>query len=401
MTQAYLPPLTPGARRWARFAGVLVLALFLAWLAGELSAVLTPLAIGLVIAYILNPLVTYLERYRISRTVSVALSVLLLLGLAAVLLLLVAAQIFELTISVPARISGAIEALQTTLRNPESAPAWFVELRDWLQLEETRVAAADWLRREGPAIQNYLLGLIGAITAAVGATLANIFVWLSLFVLVPMYALFFLWKFNVLVDVVRDHLPAEYRPTIVDIVSTADRAVADFFRGRLLICIGVGVLSGVGWLLVGVPYSLLLGLLAGAFNLVPYLTLAVLPPALLLAYLDAQAVGANWVVVVSLTMGVYLVVQAIESFVLTPIITGQTSGLHWFTTIVVLLIGAELAGLLGMLLSIPVTSTLKSLATRYVMPEIRRLAAQPEPAPIPSARPSAPPVAAPAGKESR
>ncbi|RMF74919.1 MAG: AI-2E family transporter, partial [Planctomycetota bacterium] len=69
-----------------------------------------------------------------------------------------------------------------------------------------------------------------------------------------------------------------------------------------------------------------------------------------------------------------LVVQAIESFLLTPLIESRSSGLHPVTTVVALLIGGKLAGLLGMLLAIPIASTLKSLGAEWVLPEVRRLA---------------------------
>jgi predicted PurR-regulated permease PerM len=105
-----------------------------------------------------------------------------------------------------------------------------------------------------------------------------------------------------------------------------------------------------------------------------------LPPALLLTYFNAAGAGENWVVAVTLVLIVYLAVQAVESFILTPTIQAKAAGLHPITTVIVLLIGGELAGLLGMLLAIPIASTLKSLATEYLLPELRRLAATKQPA---------------------
>ena len=126
---------------------------------------------------------------------------------------------------------------------------------------------------------------------------------------------------------------------------------------------------------VGIPYSLPLGALAGRLNLVPFMSLLALPPALVLSYLEAAQNDTNWVLPVLLAMGVYMAVQALESFVLTPCIEARSSGLHPITTVVALLIGATWAGLLGMLLAIPIASTLKVFAVEYVLPEIRRLAA--------------------------
>lgn len=172
-------------------------------------------------------------------------------------------------------------------------------------------------------------------------------------------------------------MPADYRDVTVRIVGTIDRAMAEFFRGRVVISLLVGVLTGVGWMWAGVPYGFLLGMLAGILNLVPFISILVLPPALIMRYLAAQAADEPWVMGVLFVVAVFLFVQALESFVFTPIVHGQSTGLHAITTVVALLIGAEMAGLLGMLLAIPVASTIKSLAMEYLMPEIRRLAGLP------------------------
>jgi predicted PurR-regulated permease PerM len=208
----------------------------------------------------------------------------------------------------------------------------------------------------------------------------------SLLVLIPMFTFYFLWRFNAGVHIVHDHLPAAYREGIVHVLTTINGAVANFFRGRLLVSLGVGLASALGWSLVGVPYSLPLGLLAGALNLVPFMSLLALPPVLLFTWVSASD---HWLGPVMLAMGVYLAVQALESFLLSPLIEGQSSGLHPLVIVVALLIGAEVAGLLGMLLAIPLASTLKTLAAEFVLPEIRRLAGHTA-APATASPPAAP-----------
>ena len=130
-------------------------------------------------------------------------------------------------------------------------------------------------------------------------------------------------------------------------------------------------------------------MLAGALNLVPALSFLALPPALLCAFVDALHTSGGWVWPVTYTAAVYIGAQAVESFILAPYVLGQTSGLHPVTTVVVLFMGAELAGILGLLLAIPVASTLKSLAVEVLLPEFRRLAAEPpsETPPGPAAAP--------------
>ena len=352
----YLPPLSDQGRRWVRFGGVIVAAALLGWLLRVLRPVVTPVAVAFAIAYVLNPPVTWLEqRRRIPRAVSISVG-LIVLGLLALLGgFALTVQLIDLAGSADAYFRAAVDYVHQRL------PALTA------RLEPADVAAV--AQQHGLTLGRALFALLGGILSNVGSLL-------TLAVLVPTFAFYFLLRFNEIIVLIRDHLPADYRPTIVHVVRTIDSSIANFFRGRLTVCLIVGLLNGLGWLLVGVKYSLLLGALLGVLNLVPFLSTLALPPALLLAYFGAEG---SWIMPVVATMGVYLAVQAIESFVLTPLIESKSSGLHPITTVIALLVGGQLAGLLGMLLAIPIASTLKSLAGQYLLPEIRRLAGWPTP----------------------
>jgi predicted PurR-regulated permease PerM len=396
----YLPKLSEGGRRWARFFALLVGIALLAWIAMVLRPVLTPIVAALALAYILNPLITWLEKkYRISRAISISIGLAVLLAAGAALLVAGTAQIIQLAGDAPDYTQKAIRWLDQTIpglvsNTPDASPTPArpegADQTDVPPLGATNPAATGEEAAAppgGPELsplgRERLLELVAqhgvsvgrAVIGYIAGVVSNVFYWLSLTLLLPLYTFFFLLRFNELVQTVRDHLPSAYRPTVVRIVTTIDAAISTFFRGRLLVCLAVGTLMGVGWWIVEVPYNLALGALAGILNLVPFLSVLALPPALILTYSHAVDVGANWVGAVSLVLAVYLVVQAIESFVLTPVIESKASGLHPITTVIVLLVGGQLAGLLGMLLAIPITSTLKSLVAEYALPEVRRLAA--------------------------
>lgn len=373
----YLPQLSDRGKRWARFFTLLVALGLAAWVALLLRPILTPLVAALALAYMLNPLVTTLEsRWRIKRVVSISVGLVLLILAGLGLLGAGAAQLVQLAGNVPGYTEGALRWLSQTAPGlfdqpgqPATEPA-----APGARVPATGSSGRDRLiqlaAEHGLALGRTVIGYVARVVS-------NVFYWLSLTVLLPLYTFFFLLRFNDIVRAVRDHLPAAYRPAIVRVVTTIDTAIASFFRGRLIVCLAVGTLTGIGWTVVGVPYPLPLGALAGTLNLVPFLSVLALPPALLLTYLQVSAAGGNWVVPVVLVFVVYLIVQAVESFVLTPVIESRASGLHPITTVIALLIGGQLAGLLGMLLAIPITSTLKSLAAEYALPEIRRLATEP------------------------
>jgi predicted PurR-regulated permease PerM len=394
-----LPRLSEGGRRWARFFALLAAIALLVWIALALRQVLTPIVAALALAYILNPVVTGLERkYNLKRVTSISVGLGLLLLIGGALLTAGTAQVVQLASNFPTYAGDALQWVDETfpglfgpadeepLSNAPGDPAAAADAPPAATtapqaatpeadepLAEPLLTAADreqliaWVSEHGLTVGRSVVGYIGRLVS-------NAFYWLSLTLLLPLYTFFFLLRFNEIVQAVRDHLPSAYRPTVIRIVTTIDGAIATFFRGRLVVCILVGTLIGIGWWIAGVPYNLALGALAGTLNLVPFLSVLALPPALLLTYLDTTAAGGNWVFAMTLVAGVYLAVQAIESFLLTPLIEARASGLHPVTTVIALLIGGQLAGLLGMLLAIPITSTLKSLAAEYALPELRRLA---------------------------
>ncbi len=357
----YLPRLSEPTRRWLRFGALLAAAAALLWLAGLLRGVLTPIAAALALAYILNPAVTRLEHYSIRRVVSVSVGLAAVLTLAALLLLAGALQVIEL--------------IQQAPRYARDLYAWWQATFPHLRL----VMDEALLSQAGEAAQAQALTAAQSLAAGLPGAFSRLVSWLTALVLLPVYSFFFLLYFNNIVRTIREHLPAVYRPTILHIASTIDRCMADFFRGRLLIAVLVGALSGLGWLAAGVPYGLAFGAISIPLQLVPFMGILILPPVLLVTYLEAP--GGAWFWPVLLAFGVYMAVQVLESFVLTPYVYAHSSGLHPITTVVALLAGAELAGVLGMLLSIPVASTLKSLAQEYLMPEVRRLAGAGERAP--------------------
>lgn len=393
-----MPKLSEGGRRWARLFALLAAIALLAWIAVALRQVLTPIVAALALAYILNPVVTGLEKkYNVKRVTSISVGLGLLLLMGGALFTAGTAQIVQLASNFPTYAGDALQWVDETfpglfgpadeepLSNapadpaaadappgataaPEAAtPETNEPLAEPLLTTADREQLIAWVSEHGLTVGRSVVGYIGRLVS-------NAFYWLSLTLLLPLYTFFFLLRFNEIVQAVRDHLPSAYRPTVIRIVTTIDGAIATFFRGRLVVCVLVGALIGIGWWIAGVPYNLALGALAGTLNLVPFLSVLALPPALLLTYLDTTAAGGNWVFAVTLVTGVYLAVQAIESFLLTPLIEARASGLHPVTTVIALLIGGQLAGLLGMLLAIPITSTLKSLAAEYALPEIRRLA---------------------------
>jgi len=382
--QYYLPRLTESAARWVRFGALLLGITAVLFFGYGLRYVLTPIAIALALAYMLNPIIDWLEKHDVSRVVSVSAGLALILTVAGVMLLAATLQVVKLS----QRLPGYVEATQT----------WLAETVPNLYPDTAASAPADsqpasvpresaWppgtARQIGQWAQTYGLPTAGVIASWMGRVASQTGYIITTLILVPVYSFFFMLHFNTIIRMAHDHIPQAYRPTVLRVVTTIDRSISNFFRGRLVVAALVGALNGLGWYVVGVPYAFALGLGAGVLQLVPFMGVLVLPFAMLSAYMESPP--GEWLIPVALAFAVYMAVQALESFVIAPYVDARSSGLHPVTTIVVLMIGAELAGLLGMLLSIPIASTIKSLGIEYALPEIRRLAGieSPKPTPVP------------------
>jgi predicted PurR-regulated permease PerM len=193
--------------------------------------------------------------------------------------------------------------------------------------------------------------------------------------LIPFYFYYFSVHWPSIVGFLRDLVPARERGRVFEIAAEMDRAVAGFVRGRIVICVAMGVMFAVGWQICGVPYGIALGLLIGVFSIVPYLGGVGVPIAVGLLMADqfsleeAQRMSV-WGMLLWPT-AVFVIVQSIEGYVLTPIIAGKATNLDPVTIVVAILAGGTVAGVYGMLLAIPLAACGKIAATRLLLPRIR------------------------------
>ncbi|MSQ82890.1 MAG: AI-2E family transporter [Myxococcales bacterium] len=190
--------------------------------------------------------------------------------------------------------------------------------------------------------------------------------------LVPIYMFFFILVLPDWQQALPNYLPADSRHTWLRVLGRIGAAIAGFVRGRIVVCSIVALLTAVGWLLLGVRLGLLLGLAVGALTVVPLANVIALVPALLICVLDvASGVhGWGWFGAV---IAVYVLGQIAES-VLNPIIVGDAVQLDMVTIIVAFFVGAAVAGLVGLLLAVPVAATLRILAEELVLPRWRQWA---------------------------
>ena len=252
---------------------------------------------------------------------------------------------------------GAPETGSTEPRPPEPHDA---EPRESDPIGQFVREHASMLKNKLPALT--VNGIKAVITGA--GTLAGFLVRL---VLTLFYAFFFMLHFPAIQKAFANWTPRSERQEAVDVFSEIDEVVAGFFRGRLLVCLIAAAVASIGLLISGIDFWLLLGIAAGFLGIIPYVGVALtLIPAVLIALNSEQSLWS--LVGVLITFGV--VQGVVEPFVGPFVISGKVQ-LHPVTVIVAIMAGGVLFGILGMLLAVPVAGILKILARRYLAPTMQ------------------------------
>lgn len=335
----------------AMVATLIIAVAVLGRLAAYFSGVLWPLAVAGILALILRPAITVIEkRLHLHRPAAVVLlyGLFLLLGTAALITVLppLIDQALDFIGYVPTLWSGGAAYLE------QHYPQW-VALFQRQMANPTVRQMADLLAGEAKVV---VANTIPSLQAA-GSGIAGIFSFGAHLAIIPVYLFFFLLARGELAEKLHPHLPflsAGIRDDVVFLTREFIGIIEAFFRGQLLIGLIMGILLAAGFTLIGLKFGLALGLMIGVLNIVPYLgTILGLAVTLPLAFLQPNG---GWGLV-GLVLLVKIAVQVVESWGLTPKIMSDRTGLHPVTIIVAIFFwGAAFASVLGMLFAIPLTA---------------------------------------------
>jgi predicted PurR-regulated permease PerM len=328
------------------------------WLLGLLSSVLLPLAVAGVIACLLDPAVDLLQaRFKIPRTRAIVMVFFLGIMLLLILLSTIVPQVIY-----------EVKALVDNL------PGYAAQLRERVS---TWLAASSWGHRAkaawdadlGTSAQAWLTGALPLVTAWLLSQATKVASWAGLlagFALVPVYVFYFLLEKEGITRNWRDYLPLKesgLKREVIFVISAINECLVVFFRGQVLVALCTGTLLTIGFLLLGLNYAVLLGVLAAVLGIIPYLgSMTCLVLALLVSLMQFQDWQHPLLMVV-----VFALAQLTEGLYVSPKIIGDRVGLHPLTIIIAVLVGTTvLGGILGGVLAIPLTAALRTLMFRYV-----------------------------------
>jgi predicted PurR-regulated permease PerM len=312
------------------------------------SAIFLPLVIALILTYLFNPLVTLAEKRGINRTLSIVIVFSITLALLALLVtffvISIGAELRDVRINLPEyanRLYGYI---------PQQAKVYFgIETPD--KVYQQINAALDGLRGTSADI---LKDSLVFLKKAFASTLSFILALLG-YLLTPIYLFYFLKDLPLMKDTLRNLTPERHRPHLSEKLGEIHELLSAFVRGQLSVCAILAVLYSIGLYFIGIDLAIATGTLAGITFIIPYFgTILGIVLSMTLALLKFHDVLHPL-----LCLGWFAIVQGIEGGFITPRIVGEKVGLHPIVTILAILIGGQLFGILGMLLAVPVTAVLK------------------------------------------
>lgn len=319
----------------------MVLAAGLAYLAYLVRAAIVPFVLAVVFAFILEPGVRFLEARGLSRLVSI---ILVYLGVAAVvgafLLYLIPVLVEQLTLlaaSLPA-ITAQIHGVITEAQARYTEVGLPAEVR---QVIDRTIARSEQALLA--TIQAVLSGLLDLIAGLVP------------FLLAPFLAFYMLKDRESFRDWITSIFPVTSRGETLRLIGEMNWVLTGFIRGQLLVAVIVGILVGIATHLLGLRFSVILGVIAGLTNIIPYFgpVIGGIPP-VLLALLLSPLLALK-------TAAAVFIIQQLESLVISPRIVGGNVGLHPLVVIFSLLAGAQLFGLVGIIIAVPVVAVSRVL----------------------------------------
>ena len=336
----------------------------LVFLLDSLKGVLLPFLIACLIAYMLEPVVRWNMRMlrTASRFVPVALT---LLEVAAVLTVFCIIFIPYL-VAETAEMGRMIRHYATTQTQiPYISGAIHDFLRDNIDFDgiSRLLTREEWIT----LIKKTLTSSWGFVSSGLAMVL-GLLSWL----IVILYVIFIMLDYERIMLGFRQLVPARHRRRTFKVASDIKNAMNRYFRGQFVIASIVGVLFAIGFLIIGLPMGVVLGLFIGLLNMVPYLQLISLPVTAVLCIVCTASTGVDFWVIFWESMAVYIVVQCIQDLFLTPRIMGKAMGLNPAIILLSLSIWGSLLGFMGLIVALPLTTLLISYYNTYVVERYSR-----------------------------
>ena len=344
--------------RWALIvAGVIVAFLIL----DTLSGVLLPFFIAWLFAYLLHPIVKFVQ-YKLhvpTRALSIIVTMLLVVAVGLGIFLFIVPPLIE-------QFDKLVAIATKYLQGSTSSNSIATAVRDWIQEHQSEINKF----LKSPDFTDALKTAMPKVFSVIGKTASIILSIIASFITL-LYMFFILLDYEMLTSKWIKIFPKKARPFWMGLAKDVERELNNYIRGQGMVSLIMGILFAIGFTIIGFPMAIGMGILIGILNLVPYLHTFALIPAALLALLKAADTGQNfWLIFLSAII-VFVVVQLICDMVVTPKIMGKAMGLNPAILLLSLSVWGALLGFIGLIIALPLTTLLIAYWQRYVTKETK------------------------------
>jgi predicted PurR-regulated permease PerM len=324
--------------------GVLALVWFSIRIAGSIRIIWLPLAFAAGLVFLLNPIVNYFEARRIPRVIGAFLA----------FAFLVAVVVAGFSLLIPAIRTQAAAFASSLPETYDVILTWVEDVGDRfnVDLDLNQDSIADWLA--DPANQETIQQVVGKFGSFGGRLVRGVAEGLAMLVLAPLLALYMLIDLRRTKALAVELTPPRHREEAIYVASAVTTALGSFVRGQLLVAFIVGLASSVGLWLLGIPFWLIIGIVAGILNLIPFAGPVVGGAlAAFVALLDGSVGKAL------LAILIFTLIQQVDNHVITPLVQRARVQLSPMVIVLALIVGGSLAGLLGVLVAVPLTAAFR------------------------------------------
>lgn len=336
------------------FFGLICVLLFL--IMRGLGQVLTPVAAALVLSYLLDPLVTFMERrWRIARWLGSLILFLVAIVLFTALVLLLLPQVVQ-------EVHAFSEALPRYIAQIRDALVPWIERNFELTIPKSLSEMATQFGADLRGLASKVVAPLGTMAGAVMKEIRSFLTAVVTLFLIPVFTFFFLPKLPGILKGGQELIPRRYLPWVRETATEIDRAVSAWIRGQVTVVCVLALLYAAGLSIVGIKMAVLIGLLTGLLAFIPYAGVAIgMTFSLLVCILEYS--GPGQIVGVALVFGV---VQSMDGLFLTPYIVGERVGIGPVGVIIALMIGGTLFGFSGILLAVPTAAAAVVILKRWI-----------------------------------
>lgn len=342
--------------RWILIAAG-VATLFL--LVNRLSNVLLPFFVAWLLAYLLYPLVTFIQ-YRLkvkNRAASILLAILLVTTVIVGIAWLIIPPMIEQFQKLGTLTTQYLQQRTHIADFPTAISEWISENEHNIANFFQRDDVTDAIKSAMPKVVNFL------------SQTANIIISIIASMITLLYMFFILLDYETLSKGFIKMAPKKVRPFWQGVINDVEHELDNYVRGQSLVALCMGILFCIGFTIIDFPMAIGLGILIGIMDLVPYLHSLALIPTVFLAALKAADTGQNfWIILIS-ALAVFAIVQVICDMIVTPKIMGKAMGLNPAILLLSLSVWGALFGFIGLIIALPLTTLIIAYYQRYVTKE--------------------------------